>query len=278
MAGRRTGRSVSKCVLPDDRTGYHIVLATWKTSDTPATFYQVIDLLIGSERSVGYGSNPGSIGSLAPSPRDLAAGDTVKLRAFTALGEDAARSISLTIVDTQQGRSTVWPAALARAINKDKRLGYRVGASAIPNRDGGVDNLFVYADSDASVPVVRVESDVVQHPISLGVEVRDLLPEYAIDSDGTATIHARLSTRNVHKVSLRAIDSANGRVAQTIVEVGDGDSNATLRIDRAKPGNHDLLVVASGAGDYHQQQTYRFSLTAGTHGEFKPAGPWTPMQ
>ncbi len=286
MAGQRTGRSVSKCVLPNDRTGYHIVLATWKTSDTPATFYQAIDLNIGAggdgDRDViddkgGDDADeptkpiivphPGTIGSLHRVSRDLDAGDVVKVRAFTAAGEDEARSISLDISDRQQGRFAAWSRALAERINADRTLGYSVGSSAQLSRDAQGDDLFVYADPDSPVAVLRVELAFEQSPPHLGVELRDLLPEYPIDRDGTVTIRARLSTRNVDRVSLRVLDKDNKHVARSVVGVRDGDSNAELRIDDAKPGHYHLLVVAVGAHDRHTQQTYRFSLVSSDAGE-----------
>lgn len=102
------------CYVPEDRSGYHVILAVWEVGDTTNSFYNAIDVNFSSGPVV-----PGEwadIGDINPS-LDLKAGDKVMTRVFDANGEQTAKQTKITIADATQGAKQNWPFLLASAIN-----------------------------------------------------------------------------------------------------------------------------------------------------------------
>jgi chitin-binding protein len=147
------GRSVYRlaCDLPD-RSGRHVIFATWQRADSPEAFYSCSDV----EFTGGTDGGWRLIGAVR-APTALGVGTVVSFRLFDDAGRDLER-IDLTLARGQTSRR-LWPYALAREVNARSSLA-RIGVLAAsgevvptkaPNRN------LVYARSDR---IVRFQIDV----------------------------------------------------------------------------------------------------------------------
>ncbi len=107
------------CVIPQDKSGPHVILGVWTVGDTDAAFYNVVDVNILAEPELPGGWS--AVGSIAPSAT-LLVGDKVKARAFTASGESAAYSVEITIDSVDEGQPQNWSFKLAEKVNQSQTL------------------------------------------------------------------------------------------------------------------------------------------------------------
>ncbi|MGC8118824.1 lytic polysaccharide monooxygenase, partial [Metapseudomonas otitidis] len=120
-------KSVHKVNVPADRSGYHVILATWRIGDTDATFYQAIDVNIDNDQTGGGETPPPApewnlIGAVQPEP--LSIGDTVILRAFDKSTQ--LNTVELKIATAEQAQANTWPFLLAQKVNAGD-YGYKLG-------------------------------------------------------------------------------------------------------------------------------------------------------
>ncbi|MDT9645759.1 lytic polysaccharide monooxygenase, partial [Pseudomonas sp. JV245A] len=178
-AGETTKHTVN---IPSDRSGYHVVLATWKVHDTDATFYQVVDLNIDNGAVIPSGWT--TVGQV--NPEALSIGDKVKTRVFNAQGEQAAKQIVLQISSAELAKADVWPHELAKKVNAAKQ-GYQMGLlndkdEVLPNF--GKNDILVKKGSD----IVNVMIDKEQAAKPGELSITGMQSEYTL-KDGKVDLH-----------------------------------------------------------------------------------------
>ncbi|BBP83937.1 GlcNAc-binding protein A [Pseudomonas sp. Pc102] len=254
------GSSTHRLNIPTDRSGYHVILATWRIGDTDATFYQAVDVNIDNEGAGNGGTTPpapewNQIGAVQPEP--LSVGDTVTLRAFAKTGQ--LNSISLKIENANQAQANNWPFLLAQKVNAAD-LGYKLGelnttGDVVPNygRNG------IHVKADSKVVRVEVQKDQPSIPGSLGLT--GLQDSYQI-KDGKADLHFNaIAQGGEYQVKATVLNAKGETVAHQ--EAAPGNTpHFHIPLLKAEAGKHDLVVVATPKKGELLQQTHSFSLIA----------------
>lgn len=249
--------------IPADRSGYHVVLATWKIADTAATFYQVIDVNIS-----GAANPPGSVAPATAwqhlgvvQPEALQIGDTVLTRVFTAQGEQTNRQTTLTLNTAQQAQENTWPFLLAQKVAK-ANAGYLLGElnsnnEVVPNY--GKNSVYAQAGSD----VVRVEIQKIQaQPVAGSLQLDGLQSSYPVQA-GKTQLHFNALTRGgPYTVSATVFNAKGESVAHQ--QSAEGSQSPHMMVTLANPtgGLYDLVVVAKPEKGEPLQQTHRFTIEA----------------
>lgn len=224
------------CYVPEDRSGYHVILAVWEVGDTTNSFYNAIDVNFSSGAVV-----PGEwtdIGDINPS-LDLKAGDKVMTRVFDANGEQSAKQTQITIADATQGAKQNWPFLLASAINAQQpqlKAGQKNAAGVISPVYGKNE---IFAAPKSGLERVEVSFDIAPAPGNQ-LNVTSLADDYTI-VDGAAQVSFDVSTNADMQVSAYLFShdgTAAGYVTQAV-----NNTSASLVLD----------VVAPKAGHYHLQ-------------------------
>jgi chitin-binding protein len=269
MPGSSTDRRVT---IPADRNGYHVVLAVWKVGDTPASFYQVIDFDIQNDGTVPEWN---VVGSMHPEP--LLPGDKVGVRVFTDNGE--LPQPGMLVIDSEElGQPTMWPHALATALNNmdASHLGFRTGmlnaqGEVVPNY--GQNNFYVRANS----PTKRVE--VVKEIADMPAQLRltGLQDSYTA-TDGRVNLHfnAIASGSENYTINVAVFDQNGTPVAHKLGPVGNNNPHFHVALENATPGTYDVTALATVNHEPRAQAQHRFTLlpadAGGDYDHVFPAG------
>ncbi|MGX1172623.1 N-acetylglucosamine-binding protein GbpA [Pseudomonas sp. R151218B TE3479] len=244
------------CVIPDSKSGHHVILAVWTVGDSANAFYNPADVNILAEAALPGGWSP--VGSIAPSA-PLLAGDKVKARAFSATGENAEYSVEISIDNAEEGKPENWSFKLAEAINKAHPL-IRAG---IRDDEGNITPIKgtnkLYAQDESGVKRYEVQLDMKEDP-GASMEVASLQPEYVLDKGRVSMAFAAQTNRRMN-LQATLFDENNkqvGTVSQTVAE-----GNTGLSIDvRSAPGAHTLTLVGTTEdGRSTRQDTRSVTLT-----------------
>ena len=254
------GRSVHKVNVPADRSGYHVILATWRVGDTDATFYQAIDVNIDNDQAGGGETPPPApewnlIGAVQPEP--LSVGDTVILRAFDKSTQ--LNTVELKIATAEQAQANTWPFLLAQKVNAGD-YGYKLGelntaGEIVPNygRNG------IHVKADSKVTNVEVQKDKPSVPGSLNLT--GLASSYQI-KDGKADLHFNaIAQGGEYQIKATVLNTKGETIAHK--EAAPGNTpHIHMALNNVEAGEHDLVVVATPKKGELLQQTHRFTLIA----------------
>ena len=235
------------CVIPADRSGQHVILGAWTIDDTPAAFYNFVDVNITAEG----GTDPTdpkpepdgwqNVGVIAPT-QVLLPGDSVKARAFTGSTESAEYSFNVGIDSVAEGQPENWSLKLAQAVNaaeKPVRAGVR-------NEDGSIEpikgtNNF-YAKAETGVTRYEMLTTLVPDP-SAYMHVHGVAPEYVLDK-GKGTVGFTLMTNKNITVEATVYDAANKQVGFAKQDLNATTGSVSVPVT-STPGAHTLKLIAS---------------------------------
>ena len=255
------------CKIPSDHSGYHVIVGVWDVADTSASFYNAIDVNI---KGGSGGDTPApaptwnQVGAINPI-EDLATGDSVKTRVFSATGENNNLSASITIGSAADGNRDRWPYLLAQKINSTQSASYMAGAE----QDGAIKPVngknTVYVKPGSSI--TRVETEITKKPAPAPVEQKMTVThqnEYAI-SNGTATITPFVTLAKKATVTARVYTQAGAMVGSQTADV-DGSATMSVKVSSAIAGAHTLVVTTPDGNNGVIQQSYEIKLTGGDSG------------
>ncbi|MBS3049724.1 N-acetylglucosamine-binding protein GbpA [Enterobacter mori] len=272
------------CELPE-RTGYHVVYAVWEVSDTANSFHNAIDVMYdGENEATGDGDETPivsewttQVGNILPH-MDLAAGDSVKLRVFTAAGERSDLSTELAITDAQSGKKEKWSHALATKVNterKDLRAGSKDAEGNIV-ATYGTNVLY----TNASSGIVRVEVDIqqtdVEEATNASFTASGLKDTYQL-VDGATTVNVDLAAKGKMDLTVKVFDQNNQVKGFHSVTLEDRSERVSLPMKNLTAGKFSMVVIGTDANGKSQQQSFHFTVK----GDEKPVVPgsvtaWDP--
>lgn len=266
------GTSAHTVNIPADRSGYHVILATWKIADTAATFYQVIDVNISGNgaSAPGTATPPVTVPAAAwknigtVQPQALNIGDTVKTRVFTAQGEQTNRQTSLTIETAEQAQANIWPFLLAQKVAK-ANAGYLMGELNTRNEvapNYGQNTLFTKAGSD----VVRVEIQKIQAQAGTAgsLQLSGLQDTYSVNGGNVQLHFNALTEGGPYTVDATVFNAAGESVAYQQSAAGVTSPHLMFTLQNPAGGRYDLVVVAKPEQGEPLQKTHRFTIEAPT--------------
>ena len=249
-----------KVNIPADRSGYHVVLATWKTSDTSASFYQVIDLDIQNNTAVAP-SKWKKIGSIQPSPTDLKADTIIRARVMVGGTEDRSKEVVMDIRSDEEGKSSQWPHALATKINAEN-TGYKAGQMTKDDQIKpayGTNNAYVQKNSKVSGIMIDIQR---ANPI-FSMDVSGVKSSYKIEN-GKVTLHFDVKAFGDSSNVKNVVYNANREeVARNHADVNDGSEHFSLTIEKAVAGNYELVTIGKAKSGKLIQKQSAFKLTGG---------------
>lgn len=249
------------CVIPDDKTGQHVILAIWTVGDTDAAFYNVADVNILAEAALPGGWNP--VGNITPADT-LLPGDKVKARAFTASGESAAYSVELPIASAEAGQPQNWSFDLAEKINATQKL---IRAGGRDDQDNiepvkGVNKL--YAQKDSGVTRYEIALEVVEDA-DARMAFGSLAPEHELVK-GLGRIAVPVLSNRAMTIEVTVFDEANKQVGFTRQQIA-ANSNASLNVDvRSAPGVHGVKLVGTTQDGRTTRQAFEHTALTGEGG------------
>lgn len=263
MGGQMTGEKTSHEVnIPADRTGYHVVLGTWKVDDTSATFYQVVDVNIDGEEVVPSPWN--NLGVVQP--QALEVGDKVIARLFGASGEMQDKNISLTIASDEQAKADIWPHALAEKVNA-ANVGVVMGelntdGEIVPNF--GKNSVFVKKGSD--ILSFQLEKQLVNQPIELNIT--GMQPSYTL-KDGKVDLHFNaIAKGSDFTIKATVFNAKQESVAHQQAAAGDNTPHFSINLKDIEAGKFDLVVEAAPKKGESKQETVSFTVQAESDGSY----------
>lgn len=235
------GNSKHQVNIPADRSGYHVVLATWRTADTDATFYQVVDLNVDADE---VSSNWTYASTLEPS--HLHIGDRVTARPYTAQGYLPDKELSMTIDSIEQGKPGTWPRLLAEQVNAAD-LGFKMGVLAngawvVPSSG----RINIYVDEAREVRNVYIDKKLLE--VYGKLSVTGVQPEYtAKDGKLVFEFDVLLETeREDYSVGMTVYARpVGGSVPGTAVGDGTKAQHVKMTVESIKPGNYAMAVAAT---------------------------------
>lgn len=250
------GGAKHNCVIPDSKSGHHVILAVWTVGDTDNAFYNPADVNILAEAALPGGWSP--VGSIAPSTQ-LLAGDKVKARAFSATGENAEYSVEIGIDNAEEGKPENWSFKLAEAINQAHAL-VRAG---IRDDEGNITPVKgtnkLYAQKESGVSRYEVQLDM-KEDASASMAITSLQPEYVLDKGRVSMTFAAQTNRRMN-LEATLFDEKNKQVGAVSQAVGEGSTGLSLDV-RSAPGAHTLTLVGTTEdGRATRQQTETVTLT-----------------
>ncbi|MFJ7141948.1 N-acetylglucosamine-binding protein GbpA [Pseudomonas protegens] len=270
MPGKKTQHTVN---IPADRSGYHVLLATWKVDDNLNTFYQVVDLDIDNPTA---GTGPGpidetpksvwtDIGAVQPEP--LAIGDSVRTRVFTEQGEQLAKQVTLAITSSAMADKNAWPLELAKKVNA-ANLGYQMGE--LDDKDRVIPALgknAIFARNGSGITDVIIDKQLAVFATQLSIN--GLLPEYSI-KDGQVELHFNAILKDADPNDSYVVHYALYNAAGTRIKLEYGDTgnlapHFSTALKDVQPGKYELVVVANAKRGSLLQETVSFVV--------KPAAP-----
>ncbi|MBB1269118.1 N-acetylglucosamine-binding protein GbpA [Shewanella sp. SR44-3] len=235
------------CYVPEGHSGYQVILAVWEIGDTSNSFYNAIDVNLGTNVPNQWQD----IGDINPS-LDLKAGDKVMTRVFDANGEKTEKQTLITIADATQGDKQNWPFLLASTINAEQtqlKAGQKNAAGDIVPVYGKND---IFTVANSSIERVEIGFDLAPSPGNQ-LDVTSLSADIEI-VDNTAQVRFDVTTNTDMQVSGYLYDhdgAASGFVNQAI-----NNTSASLVLDVVNPkaGHYHLQVKGEPAqGDIIQQ-------------------------
>jgi N-acetylglucosamine-binding protein A len=244
------------CVIPDSKSGHHVVLAIWTVGDTDAAFYNPADVNILAEAVLPGGWS--SVGSIAPSAQ-LLVGDKVKARAFSAAGESAQYTVEISIDNAEEGKPENWSFKLAEAINGAHTL-IRAG---IRDEDGSINPVkganSLYAQQESGVIRYEVQLDM-QEDVGASMKISALQPEYVLDK-GRVSMTFTAQTNRRMSLEATLFDDKNKPVGVVSQSAGEGSTGLNLDV-RSAPGVHTLTLLGTTEdGRTTRQDTQSVTLT-----------------
>ncbi|MCE4057123.1 N-acetylglucosamine-binding protein GbpA [Pseudomonas sp. Au-Pse12] len=249
-AGGKTQHTVN---IPSDRSGYHVLLATWKVNDTDATFYSVVDLNI--DNGAVIPSNWDTVGAVQPEA--LSIGDKVKTRVFNAQSEINAKQVVLNIDSAELAKADVWPHELAKKVNTAKQ-GYQMGLlndkdEVVPNF--GRNEILVKKGSD----IVNVMIDKEQAAKPGELAITGMQSEYTL-KDGKTELHFNaIAKGGDYTVKATVYNAQHETVAHQQAPAGN-TPHFSIPLVGQSAGDYDLVVVASSKKGELLQETASFKL------------------
>ena len=249
------------CVIPDDKTGHHVILGIWTVGDTDAAFYNVADVNILAEAALPGGWSP--VGNITPAIT-LLPGDKVKARAFTANGESAQYSVGISINNAEEGKPENWSFALAEKINKTQKL---IRAGIRDEQDNiepvkGVNKL--YAQKDSGVTRYEIALDM-QEDTEARMEFGALAPEHELVK-GVGAVAVPVVSNRAMTLEATIFDEANKQVGFTRQSAA-ANSNPTLSIDvRSAPGKHGVKLLGTTEDGRTTRQAFEHTELIGEGG------------
>ncbi|MFW9269519.1 N-acetylglucosamine-binding protein GbpA [Pseudomonas sp. NR3] len=250
------GGAKHQCVIPDSKSGHHVILAVWTVGDTDAAFYNPADVNILAEAALPGGWSP--VGSIAPST-PLLVGDKVKARAFSSAGENSEYSVEIGIDHAEEAKPENWSFKLAEAINNAHTL-IRAG---IRDEEGSITPVkganTLYAQKESGVNRYEVQLDM-QEDAGASMEITALQPEYVLDK-GRVTLAFTAQTNRKMRLEATLFDEKNKPVGVETRTVGAGSTGLNLDV-RSAPGAHTLTLVGTTEdGRTTRQATRSVTLT-----------------
>lgn len=250
------GGAKHDCVIPDSKSGHHVILGVWTVGDTDNAFYNPVDVNILAEAALPGGWSP--VGRIAPSTQ-LLAGDKVKARAFSATGESAQYSVEISIDNAEEGKPENWSFKLAEAINNAHTL-IRAG---VRDEEGNITPInganSLYAQDDSGVKRYEVQLDMVEDT-GASMKISSLQPEYVLDN-GRVSMAFTAQTNRRMNLEATLFDEKNNQVGIMSQTVGEGSTNLNLAV-RSAPGAHTLTLVGTTEdGRTTRQDTQAVTLT-----------------
>lgn len=250
-AGGKTKHTVN---IPSDRSGYHVMLATWKVHDTDATFYQVIDL------NIDNGAVPASpwtnVGVV--NPEQLKVGDKVKTRVFSTSNEIPSKQVVLDINSANLAKADIWPHELAVKVNAAKQ-GYLMGQLNAQNEvvpGYGKNDIVVSKGSNINSVIIEKVQAMVPGELTLS----GLQPQYTLH-EGKAEVHFSAIVKGEgYKVKATVHNNKNETVAFQEAAPGNNPHFA-FNLTNQQAGDFSVSVVASKKDDLLQQSA-NFKLVA----------------
>ncbi|WP_433861115.1 N-acetylglucosamine-binding protein GbpA [Pseudomonas thivervalensis] len=249
------GGAKQNCVIPDSKSGHHVILAVWTVDDTANAFYDPVDVNIIAEAALPGGWSP--VGSIAPST-PLRVGDKVKARAFSTAGENTQYSVEISIDNADEGQAENWSFKLAEAINNAHSL-IRAG---IRDEDGNITpirgNNSLYAQTESGVRRYEVQLEM-QEDAGASMKISALQPEYVLDN-GRVSMAFTAQTNRRMNLEATLFDEKNKQVG-IVSQVGEGSTVLSLDV-RSAPGAHTLTLVGTTEdGRTTRQDTQSVTLT-----------------
>ena len=248
------GRTKHKVNIPADRSGYHVILATWKIADTAATFYQAIDVNI---------DNDGApipdwkvLGAVQPEPLHI--GDKVSTRVFTNAGEQPNRQTRLSIDTAEQAQANTWPFLLAQQVNK-ANAGYVMGElnannEVVPNY--GKNTMYAKNNSD----VVRVEIQKEQPSIPGQLKLSGLQAEYILKDNATDLHFNAIAQGDTYTIASTVFNGKGESIAHQQATAGNNTPHFSIPLRNVSAGDYDVVVVAKPEKGEQLQQSQRITL------------------
>jgi N-acetylglucosamine-binding protein A len=268
------------CTIPSDRTGQHVILATWHVGDTAGMFYNVADVNITKDGGSGP-TDPGKpnwkeVGSLMPSQDDLGVGDKVHNRVFGASGEIAGMKTTVTIGSAKDGEKNQWPMLLAKAINSAQSAKLMAGVKnggAIEPVPGKND---VYAKDGSGVTRTEFQVEKKQEP---GIDEGFSLSssgngEFKIENGkATAKFFLKFNHTKETNVSVKVFDGSNKLVGSTSAKM-KSQGDVAVEIANAKAGTHSVVATSQIDGGKLEQRNDTIKLVGGSTGGNACASAW----
>ncbi len=251
------------CYVPE-RDGYHVILGVWDVGDTTNSFYQVVDV------QVGGGEPPTwiDIGDINPT-MNLNVGDKVMTRVFDNNGELPSMQTTVTIDSTENGDKNTWPFLLAEKISQEQIL--LIAGIQDANNDispvRGKNDVFTTSGSS----LTRVEISIEQISNDPEFNISNLNDNYLI-SNGSAKIGFSLTTSESLKIDATVYNSQNHQAGFTSMQIS-GTQGMVVDIANALPGSYTLVLKATSADGWIQQQTLSFNLVSEILGEYDHVYP-----
>ncbi len=240
--------------IPADRSGYHVILATWRVGNTSATFYQAVDVNIDNDGApVSQWSQIGSV-----QPEQLQIGDKVMTRVFTAAGEQTSRQTVLEINTVEQAQAKTWPFLLAEKANK-ANAGYQMGKigagdKVVPSYDAN--GIYITAKSD----VTKVMIDKDQPALPGTLNLTGLAADYTLNN-GAADLHFNaIAQGGKYTIDASVFNAKGENIAYQQAAVGENTAHFTMALKDVTAGDYDLVVVAKADKGELLQKTHSFKL------------------
>ncbi|EPZ8124025.1 N-acetylglucosamine-binding protein GbpA [Yersinia enterocolitica] len=246
-------RTSHECDVPE-RTGYQVIYGAWDVADTAGTFYQMIDAefepTTGEVTPSEWSTSVGNIDPIT----DLNAGDKVKVRVFTAAGEQEYLSMEMTIDNASQGKKNSWTHALAGKINKERTdlQAGKVAASGKVVPVYGMNTLYTKAGSEITSIVITIEKAQVEAQSSFSVS--GVKSEYQMAA-GALTLQVNLNTMGKMDLEAKVYAPDNSVAGYANASLNDASQRVAITMADLKAGKYSLVVTGTDAkGDSHQQK------------------------
>lgn len=262
------GKEKHLCQLPADRAGHHVIYGAWTVDNTPAAFYNVMDVEIAGEAP---GDGWATVGSINPQ-RELQVGDKVSARVFVAGVEAPGLSTGVSIQTAAEGLVGNWSFKLAEQINQ-AQVSLKAG---VRDSDGKIapvrGNNTLFAQPASGISSVELAYELVPGDGAY-MQVHGLKPNYTL-SQGKALVDFTLQTNARLNVSATLFDATQREVGAQALPVQAGSSAFAVPV-QGSAGAHLLKLV--GIGDdgrvvLQQEHAVQLSAAEGEYAHVYPQG------